>query len=47
MQGLNGPSFLPSYPDASGKMIIADGDVIHMYDVKTGEWTEIDTKDEK
>jgi hypothetical protein len=32
---------------ASGKLMVTDGDVIHIYDVKTGDWTHIDTKDEK
>ncbi len=31
----------------NGKMIIPEGDVIHVYDPKTGEWTDIDTKDDK
>ena len=30
-----------------GKMMIPEGDLIHIYDAKTGEWTHIDTKDDK
>ena len=29
------------------KTVIPDGDVIHVYDPKTGDWTHIDTKDDK
>jgi RNA polymerase sigma factor (sigma-70 family) len=32
---------------AGGRMMVPDGDLIHIYDPKTGEWTHIDTKDEK
>jgi RNA polymerase sigma factor (sigma-70 family) len=31
----------------NGKMIVPEGDLIHVYDPKTGEWTHIDTKDDK
>jgi RNA polymerase sigma factor (sigma-70 family) len=31
----------------NGKMMIPEGDLIHLYDPKTGEWTHIDTKDDK
>ena len=27
--------------------MIQDGDLIHLYDEKTGEWTHLDTKDDK
>jgi hypothetical protein len=26
---------------------LIDGDVVHVYDAKTGEWTHINTKDDK
>ncbi len=31
----------------SGKMILPDGDQIHIYNAKNGEWTHIDTKEER
>ena len=31
----------------NGKLIIADGDLIHIYDPKTGEWVEINTLDDQ
>ena len=40
------PPGLPSV-DGSGKMILPEGELIHIYDAKTGEWTHLDTKDEK
>ncbi len=30
-----------------GKMMIPEGDLIHLYDAKTGEWTHIDTRDDQ
>jgi len=30
-----------------GKLVVPEGDVIHIYDEETGEWTHIDTKDDK
>jgi hypothetical protein len=30
-----------------GKIVIPEENVIHFFDVKTAEWTHIDTKDEK
>jgi RNA polymerase sigma factor (sigma-70 family) len=32
--------------DGNGRMILPDGNLIHIYDAKTGEWTQIDTKDD-
>jgi hypothetical protein len=43
--GGNGRGGSPRPKD--GKIIIPEADVIHTYDVKTGEWTHIDTKDDK
>lgn len=31
----------------TGKWMVPEGDLIHIYDPKTGEWTHIDTKEEK
>ena len=31
----------------AGKMIIPEGDLIHLFDTTTGEWTHINTKDDK
>ena len=45
MQG--GGVFSPPQLDGNGKMMIPEDDLIHIYDAKTGEWTQIDTKDEK
>jgi hypothetical protein len=33
--------------DPTGKLIVPEGDMIHIYDPSTGDWTHIDTKDEK
>ncbi len=30
-----------------GKMVIPEGDLVHIYDPKTGEWTHVDTKDDQ
>ena len=31
---------------ADGRIMVPDGDLIHIYDPRTGEWAHIDTKDE-
>ena len=36
-----------TFPGGGGKTIVPDGDQIHIYNAKTGEWTHLDTKDEK
>ncbi len=41
-----GPPGLPGV-DVAGKMVLPEGDIIHIYDARTGDWTHIDTKDEK
>jgi RNA polymerase sigma factor (sigma-70 family) len=47
IQGVGQPGGGMQGFEAGGSMIIPDGDVIHIYNAKTGEWTQIDTKDEK
>ena len=46
MQGFGGGLFSPTV-DGNGRMMIPEGDLIHLYDAKTGEWTQIDAKDDK
>ena len=36
-----------SPPTPDGMVVIPDGDIIHVYDPKVGDWTHIDTNDEK
>ncbi len=31
----------------NGKMVIPEGDLVHIYDPKTGEWTHVDTRDDQ
>ncbi|WP_435018118.1 RNA polymerase sigma factor [Tundrisphaera sp. TA3] len=33
--------------DLAGEITIVDGDVVHIYDPKTGDWTHISTKDDQ
>jgi len=40
------PDFSGSSPDGAGRITIPDGDTIHIYDSRAGEWTHIDTRDE-
>ena len=47
LQGFGGGVPALPNPDGNGKMVLTDGDLIHIYDAKTGEWTHIDTKDDK
>ncbi len=43
--GRNGLSVLIG--DQNGKMTIPEGNILHIYNAKTGEWTHIDTNDDK
>ena len=47
LQGVGGGMPVMPTVDGNGKMILTDGDLIHLYDARTGEWTHIDTKDDK
>jgi RNA polymerase sigma factor (sigma-70 family) len=44
--GENGSAVLPRLAD-NGKLVVPEADVMHIYDVKTGDWTHIDTKNDK
>ena len=44
-QAVGGPMFIRRFPD--GKLYVPDGNLIHLYNAKTAEWTEINTLDDQ